>query len=47
MVRVKVSKMHRLVVFSEGVLGISVFTHVCNQAVEREDDHRLLAEIRP
>ena len=35
-------KMH--LYFSERVLGISVFTHRFNQTVEREDDHRLLAD---
>ena len=35
-------KMH--LYFSERVLGISVFTHRFNPTVEREDDHRLLAE---
>ena len=37
MERVKVSKMHLYVVFSEGVLGISA-GHLCNETVEREEN---------
>ena len=33
------------VVFLERVLVITVFTYLFNQTVEREDDHRLLAEL--
>ena len=36
--------MHLYVVFSEGVLGISVLRIFFKQTVEREDDHRFLAE---
>ena len=38
---VKASEMHLYVVFSEGALGISVFMHLCNKTVEREEKYRL------
>jgi len=31
--------------FPERVLGISFFTHLCYEAVVREDDHRLLISV--
>jgi len=31
--------------FLERVLGISVVTHLCNETVVREDDHRLLGTV--